>query len=216
MKYVVQYTLPYVHRVMVGIVADNPHAAIKRAEALFDAGDLWQDTDEVPLLFDDYDEAGEGPLQFTVEQELTVHDPWPDPDASIIASRRRAAAFEASRLLVEACRCGSVDWDVLDQAYQAALQATGTEVGQVCARSVKPCAQLAVILEGGIVQSVIADRLTATPAVAVIDYDVEGQEPEDLTLITQSDGSRSKSYVVEPWIEQARINLDEVFLPVDS
>lgn len=59
MKYVVQYTLPYEHRVMVGIKAGNEDEAIAKAETLFDQGDIWQDTAEVPLLLDGYDETGD-------------------------------------------------------------------------------------------------------------------------------------------------------------
>jgi len=132
MKYVVQYTLPYVHRVMVGIDAGSSEEAIRKAESLFDAGDIWQDSAELPLLLDDFDEVGDSPLHFTVEQELANEDPWPEPDASVITLRQRDAAFLASRLLVEAycrgeARGGSVDWEDLDQAYQAALLTSETQ-----------------------------------------------------------------------------------------
>jgi len=132
MKYVVQYTLPYAHRVMVGIDAGSSEEAIRKAESLFDAGDIWQDSAELPLLLDDFDEVGDSPLHFTVEQELAIEDPWPEPDASVITLRQRDAAFLASRLLVEAycrgeARGGSVDWEDLDQAYQAALLASETQ-----------------------------------------------------------------------------------------
>lgn len=215
MKYVVQYTLPYVHRVMVGIDAGSSEEAIRKAESLFDAGDIWQDSAEVPLLLDDYDETGNGPLHFTVEQELANEAPWPESDTSVITLRQRDAAFLASRLLVEAycrgeARGGSIDWEDLDQAYQAALQAScaSPETERLAPR--RRCTQLAVVMEGGIVQSVIADQPEAAPAVAVVDYDTDGYESEELRRITQSDGSQSKALVVEHYVEPAGIDLDEV------
>lgn len=127
-KYIIQYTLPYEHRVMVGIEAETPDAAIARAEQLFEQGDIWQDSQAVPLLFDDYDEMGDAgiPLEFTVEEELDGN--WPEPDASVKRLRQQAAAFHAAQLLIDAYRRGeerggSIDWDYLDQAYQAALDA---------------------------------------------------------------------------------------------
>src|SRR5699024_5278034 len=67
-KYVVKYTLSYLHRVEVGIEADDPDKAVEQAEQLFDDGDIWDDTPACPLLFDDFEEdPGAGiPLMFEI------------------------------------------------------------------------------------------------------------------------------------------------------
>jgi hypothetical protein len=221
MKYVVQYTLPYEHRVMVGIEADKLEEAKSKAESLFDQGDIWQDTTEVPLLLDEFDETSDSQPRFTVELELVDDEPWPEPDESVAYLRRRDAAFQASRLLLEAYRRGeeqggSIDWDDLDQAYQAALLATvaSQDTGRFLSR--QGCTQLAIVMEGGIVQAVIADQPDAAPAVIVVDYKVDGYETEDLCYVTQSDGSKAKALVIERCVEPAVINLDEVFQAAKS
>lgn len=134
MRYIIQYTLPYEHRVMVGIEAESRDAAIAKAGDLFDQGDIWQDSAAVPLLYDDFEENGDAgvPLEITVEDEICGD--WLKPDASAKAIRRQDAAFQAVHLLIEAYhlgeeRGGSIDWNDLDQAYRVALEASA---GRFC------------------------------------------------------------------------------------
>jgi hypothetical protein len=102
MKYIVQYTLPYDHIVRVGIEADTPDKAIAKASKLFDEGSIWDDTEDSPLLLDDFYENSDAgvPLEFTIESEVT--GTWQDPDGSVITIRQNANALKACRLLVMA------------------------------------------------------------------------------------------------------------------
>lgn len=129
-NFVVEYTLPYEHRVQVGIRAQDPETAVAEAERLFDEGSIWDDTPDVPLLFDDYEEDGDAgvPLQFSVVAEVTE---WPIADGSVQQIRRKDAAFNAARLLVDVYQQGlglrdksggHVDWEKLDLAYHQALK----------------------------------------------------------------------------------------------
>ncbi|HSH28976.1 MAG TPA: hypothetical protein VK971_03625 [Thiohalobacter sp.] len=125
MKYIVEYTLPYLHRVQVGIVAESEQAAIAKAERLFHEGEIWDDTPDVPLLFDDFeeDDTSGAVLRFTVVETVDEsRGSWPEPDGSVLELRRRDNAYRAARMLVQAGRAG-FDRKWLDQAYRHALQA---------------------------------------------------------------------------------------------
>ncbi|OOG28855.1 hypothetical protein B1C78_00535 [Thioalkalivibrio denitrificans] len=124
-----EYQLPYIHRVQVGVRAGTDQAGIDKAMALFDAGRIWDDSDDVPLLFDDYEEDGDAgvPLEFKVVAALHDEEDWPDADASVCVLRRQRAAMKSARMLVEAYRRGeaeggSIDWADIDAAYSEALK----------------------------------------------------------------------------------------------
>ncbi len=125
MRYIVQYTATHQRRIRIGIEAESPQEAIKKAGALHDEGDMMQDTAEVPLLFDDEEDSSPS---FSFEQALPADAPWPEPYGHVNSRHQRQAAFQVGKLLIEAyrrgeARGGSIDWDELDLAYQAALEA---------------------------------------------------------------------------------------------
>ena len=72
----VEYTIPYEHRVMVGIKAKSSDAALGLAKERFADGSIWDDTATMPLLFDDYEEtdAPGVPVEFKVVEEVKE---WP-------------------------------------------------------------------------------------------------------------------------------------------
>ncbi|HBG52019.1 MAG TPA: hypothetical protein DDW89_09465 [Gammaproteobacteria bacterium] len=68
-----------------------------------------------------------------------------------------------------------------------------------------------IVIEGGLVQSVMTGQPDAAPSVAAIDYDTDGFEVEDPCHITQSDSRETKALVVEHGVEPTALDLDEVF-----
>lgn len=126
-RFIVSYTLPYRHDVSVGITAASAHEAVKIAEAAYWDATLWNDTDEMPLVYDDYEEADEacsgGPLEFHAEE-------WDGEfvrEACVLQLRREQAAMAACKALVTAyakgADGGSISWSEIDDAYELALQA---------------------------------------------------------------------------------------------
>jgi len=124
-RYVVEYTLDYQHRVQVGIEAESTQESEQIAEKAFAEGTIWDDTGEMPLLFDDYEESNEsGALVFKVVAQV---GDWPAPDASVVHIQQANAAMLACRYLVDAHKAaqetgGQLDWE---KAYRAALLALG-------------------------------------------------------------------------------------------
>ena len=70
--------------------------------------------------------------------------------------------------------------------------------------------RVVVTVEGGVVQSVIADRPEELD-VAVLDYDTQGAAENEIEYITQPDGSKFDAVVIPIETEHPRISLDEVF-----
>ncbi|WP_175684590.1 hypothetical protein [Burkholderia anthina] len=86
--FMVGYSLDHTHRIVVGIRAASGDAACAIARAAFDAGTLWDDTPDMPLLYDDYEELDGQVLDFDATSIAT----WPAADVSVRAVKLHAAA----------------------------------------------------------------------------------------------------------------------------
>ncbi|MBR8024564.1 hypothetical protein KDX27_28070 [Burkholderia cenocepacia] len=86
--FMVGYSLDHTHRVVVGIRAASADAACAIARAAFDAGTLWNDTPNMPLLYDDYEELDGEVLDFDATSIAT----WPPADVSVRTARLHATA----------------------------------------------------------------------------------------------------------------------------
>ena len=68
--------------------------------------------------------------------------------------------------------------------------------------------RIAIIMEGGIIQDILADEEVS---IMIIDYDTEDAEEEDLTEVPQDDGTSVKAFIdypIENFSHEARKFLD--------
>lgn len=124
-KYVVEYSLAYDYTVRVGVTAASVEDAKAKAGAAFDAGTIWDDTPDMPLLYDEYDEQEDNTLEFFA---TAAGETFPKVDGSVLRDRGRQKAIDAANLLIAAYEHGEangkpVDMGMLDTAYEAALVA---------------------------------------------------------------------------------------------
>lgn len=95
--FIVSYEIDYVHRVSVGIIAASQKQALELAEQAFNQGVIWDDTQSMPLLSDDFHESGDETLVW----ECEAVDNFPAPDHAVLQLKKQAAALQVCRGLVE-------------------------------------------------------------------------------------------------------------------
>ena len=185
-KYVVEYQLPYVHFVQVGVMAESSEAAIKAASTAFDLGTIWDNTPTMPLLTDLYDEASNSsdpfqPLKFEAEQV----EEWPQPDPTVLGIERDNAAKEACRLLLQAYEHhDSGDKSFLTAALESAKAALSFGDGNTLP-PMPPLPTIVLGVHGGMVQWIDSNR----PSLAIVlDFDIDGASPQELEDVTLEDG----------------------------
>ena len=123
-KFVVSYQIDYVHLVSVGIEAHNQAEAQQIAEQAFNEAVIWDDTETLPLLSDEYYESGDERMVW----ECELVEQFPEPDHSVRRLKQEQAAFRVCRGLIEAYQRGeasggSIDWEDLDLLLPLALEA---------------------------------------------------------------------------------------------
>jgi hypothetical protein len=100
-KFAVTYTIDYTHRVIVGVTTADAETAEKIASDAFDEASIWDNTPEMPLLFDDYEEVDGETLCFSSEE----FPEFPEPDSSVKDLKQKEFAYTACQALL----AGEVD-----------------------------------------------------------------------------------------------------------
>jgi hypothetical protein len=123
-KFVVSYEIDYIHRVSVGIEAQDQAEAQQIAEQAFNEALIWDDTETLPLLSDDYHESGDENMVWECEPV----EQFPEPDHSVKQLKQEQAAFRVCRGLIEAYQQGetsggSIDLEDLEPLLPLALEA---------------------------------------------------------------------------------------------
>lgn len=115
-RFVISYSLGYQHVVHVGIEAKYQDEALAKAQDAMDAGILWDDMPDMPLLMDEFEEECDNALEFQVEYELLASDPWPEPDASVKGLQLKEQSIALVRLIASMDKDGEevdgVEWDM--------------------------------------------------------------------------------------------------------
>lgn len=70
--------------------------------------------------------------------------------------------------------------------------------------------RIVIVMDGGLVQSIIADRPSEVD-IAVVDYDTDGAYDFELSMVPQGFGREEPAYVCRFEAEDSDIGVDDVF-----
>lgn len=119
------------------------------------------------------------PYALSRAEDLQAHKDAGNEDPAFPGAAEACEAVEAaSRLLAE-------------------LDGAGVTEGSAPAGLPK----LAIVMDGGLIQSIHCDQAQALDCVVVVDYDVEGAEEASLYEVKQADGRTEPAHVSAPMIE---------------
>lgn len=129
-NFVVRYSLPHEHVVEVGVKANSASAAVNKAKKHFDNGTLWDDTHDMPLLRDEFEESDDGAA---LEFEARPVKEFPQPDASARALNFDIAAKHLVREIASGKRTTLAD--IVGKAKDVMAQTGARRLGEC----VPPC-----------------------------------------------------------------------------
>lgn len=195
-KLIVEYPLPYAHVVQVGITADTHEEAIAKAEALFDEDTIWNNTPDVPLLMDEYEEVGNAgvALEFEVVDEVEV---WPEKSWSVREAERDQRVLEVCRTLAELDPASAT----FSPEHLLELVARAKQAVQDVPQQAQST-EIVICLVGGVVESVVSN---SPVKYVTLDFDTDSAtKPEELVEIKTENGDTDEVWryfgSIDSWV----------------
>jgi hypothetical protein len=186
-NFIVEYELPFIHLVRVGIQAADEAAAIELARDAFSKGTFWDNSRDMPLLYDDFEEDDSSPLDEPVEFKAEACKVWPVPEACVKTIERNAAARRACEWLIHAHESTGTDaarkslmQAAIQEAFLAMPHLDDLDAPDRADASYARLPAVVIMVEGGLVRSVHTTHATRC---LVLDLDVDsGHGLEKVTL----------------------------------
>ena len=200
-NFIVEYELPYTHLVRVGIQAADEAGAIELAKNAFDQGTIWDNTPDMPLLYDDFEEDDSSPLDEPVEFNAEECKVWPVPAACVKSIVCNAAARRACEWLIHAHESTGTDaarrslmQAAIQEAFLAMPHLDDLDAADRAETSYARLPAVVILVEGGLVRSV-----HSTLATRFLVLDLDADSGHGVAKVTLPDGRVVDVYSTEPY-----------------